>query len=69
ARGNRGDLSEALALMVADLDVRQDAETLDTYAWALMRLGRWQDAQQVLQKAMDQGTRSAVIFYRAALIE
>ncbi|MEM7793031.1 MAG: tetratricopeptide repeat protein [Cyanobacteria bacterium P01_C01_bin.118] len=69
ARGNRGDLSEALALMVADLDVRQDAETLDTYAWALMRLGRWQDAQQVLQTAIEQGTRSAIVFYRAALIE
>lgn len=69
ARGDQGDLSEALALMAADLETRQDAETLDTYAWALMRSGRWQDAQQALQQTVEQGTRNAVIFYRAALIE
>lgn len=69
ARGNQTDLAEALELMEADVKVRQDAETLDTYAWALMRSDRWQEAQQVLQTAIDQGTRNAVIFYRAGLIE
>ncbi|MBT9316476.1 tetratricopeptide repeat protein [Leptothoe spongobia] len=68
-RGNNTDLSEALELMEADVEGRQDAETLDTYAWTLMRLGRWQEAQQALQKVINQGTRHAVIFYRAGLIE
>ena len=69
ARGDAADLPEALELMEADLKVRQDAETLDTYAWVLMRLGRWQEAQQALQKVIDQGTRNAVIFYRAGFVE
>ncbi|MBE9067608.1 hypothetical protein IQ260_13170 [Leptolyngbya cf. ectocarpi LEGE 11479] len=69
ARGDSADLPEALALMEADLTVRQDAETLDTHAWTLMRLGRWQEAKASLQTAMEQGTRNAVIFYRAGLIE
>ena len=68
-RGNDTDLPEALALMEADLEVRQDVETLDTYARVLTKLGRWQKAQQVLKTALEQGTRNAVIFYRAGLIE
>ncbi|NEQ49007.1 MAG: tetratricopeptide repeat protein [Leptolyngbya sp. SIO3F4] len=69
ARGNTSDLPEALKLMEADIQVRQDAATLDTYAWSLMRLGRWKEAQQTIQIAIEQGTRNAVIFYRAGLIE
>ncbi|MEA5467171.1 tetratricopeptide repeat protein [Leptothoe sp. PORK10 BA2] len=69
ARGDQADLSEALGLMAADVNVRQDAETLDTYAWTLMRLGRWQEAKESLQTAIGQGTRNAVIFYRAGLVE
>ncbi|MEM8612653.1 MAG: tetratricopeptide repeat protein [Cyanobacteria bacterium P01_H01_bin.105] len=69
AREDSADLPEALNLITADLKVRQDAETLDTHAWVLMRLGRWQEAQASLQTAMEQGTRNAVIFYRAGLIE
>lgn len=69
ARGNKADLPEARELMEADLQTRQDAETLDTYAWVLMRLGRWKEAQQALQTVIAQGTRNAVIFYRAGLIE
>lgn len=69
ARGDSADLPEALALMEADIRVRQDAATLDIYAWVLMRLGRWQEAQQTLETAIAQGTRNAVIFYRAGLIE
>lgn len=68
ARGDDSDLPEALALIEADLKVRQDTETLDTYAWVLTRLGRWQEAQQILQKALGKGARDAVIFYRAGLV-
>lgn len=69
ARGDKADLPEALKLMEADVDVRQDAATLDTYAWVLTRLGRWDDAQQVLQQTIEQGTRNSLLFYRAGLIE
>ena len=68
-RGDVADLAETLELMEADLEVRQDAETLDTYARVLMKLGRWEDAQQALQTAIEQGARNAVIFYRAGLVE
>ena len=68
-RGDAADLPEALALMDADVKIRQDADTLDTYARVLMQLGRWQDAQRALQRTLGQGTRNAVIFYRAGLVE
>jgi len=63
------DAQEALSLMQAELTIRHDAETLDTFAWALMRLGRWQDAQQAMQKALQGGVRDPGLFYRASQIE
>ncbi len=69
SRGREKDLPEALTLIEADLQMRRDVETLDTYAWVLTRLNRWQDAQAVLKKAIATGQRSAVIFYRAGLVE
>ena len=68
-RDDTADLPEALVLMEADLEVRQEAETLDTYARVLTQLGRWEDAQQALKTVLEQGTRNAVIFYRSGLIE
>ncbi len=69
ARGRSEDLAEALSLMQAEVDVRRDAETLDTLAWGLSRLERWREARQILQEAIGQGTRHAGIFYRAGVIE
>ncbi|NEQ31722.1 MAG: tetratricopeptide repeat protein [Leptolyngbya sp. SIO4C5] len=69
ARGDQEDLAEALDLMEAELEIRQDAETLNTYAWALMRSDRWSEAQTALQEAIALGTRDAVIAYRAGLVE
>lgn len=68
-RGRSEDLPEALSLMQAEVGIRQDADTLDTLAWALCRSGRWREAQQVLQKALSRGTRDAGIFARAGTIE
>ncbi|MFE1745997.1 tetratricopeptide repeat protein [Coleofasciculus sp. H7-2] len=68
-RGRSEDLPEALSLMQAEVSIRQDADTLDTLAWALCRSGRWREAQQVLQKALSRGTRDAGIFARAGTIE
>ncbi|NER94733.1 MAG: tetratricopeptide repeat protein [Symploca sp. SIO1B1] len=69
SRGREEDLPEVLTLMEADLQMRRDAETLDTYAWVLTRLNRWEDAQAILAEAIATGQRSAVIFYRAGLVE
>ncbi|NER51311.1 MAG: hypothetical protein F6J92_32510 [Symploca sp. SIO1A3] len=69
SRGREEDLPEVLTLMETDLQMRRDAETLDTYAWVLTRLNRWEDAQAILAEAIATGQRSAVIFYRAGLVE
>jgi tetratricopeptide (TPR) repeat protein len=68
-RGRNQDISEAVSLMEAEVKVRRDAETLDTYAWALSQAGRWQDAQRVIRTAIASGIRNAAIFDRASTIE
>jgi len=68
-RGRSSDIAEAVALMQAELQIRRDASTFDTYAWALSRAGRWQEARQAIQAAIATGTRAPVLFDRAAAIE
>lgn len=68
ARGRSEDLAEALTLMQAELQVRRDAETLDTMAWVLSRLERWQEAREIVREALKLGTRDAGIYYRAGTI-
>jgi len=62
------DLSQALKLMEAELEIRRDAETLDTYAWALTRMQRWREAETILEEAFSLGTRNATMFYRAGKV-
>ncbi|MBW4582648.1 MAG: tetratricopeptide repeat protein [Tildeniella nuda ZEHNDER 1965/U140] len=62
------DLTEALSLMQQEVKVRRDAETLDTLAWVLSRMGRWQEAQQAMQEALRGGIRDAALFQRAGTI-
>ena len=50
-------------------EVRRDAETLDTLARVLFRLGRWNDARKAVREALETGVRDAEIFYRAGIIE
>jgi tetratricopeptide (TPR) repeat protein len=69
ARGKEKDVAEAVRLMQTELQIRRDADTLDTMAWAYTRAGRWQDAREIMQAALKQGRRSAKFYYRAALIE
>lgn len=68
-RGQSADLVEALSLMRAEVQVRQDAPTLDTLAWSLSRLGRWREAQAAMRQALRWGARDAGLFYRAGRIE
>jgi tetratricopeptide (TPR) repeat protein len=67
-RGRPKDVGESVALMEADVRVRRDAETLEIFAWALARDGQWRAAQQVIEEALQGGSREARLFYRAAMI-
>jgi tetratricopeptide (TPR) repeat protein len=68
-RGHEKDINEAVSLMQAEVKLRRDAETLDTFAWALSRAGRLQEAQPVIREAIAQGVRNPALFDRAATIE
>lgn len=68
-RGQPQDISEAVALMQQEIQVRQDADTLETFAWALMQAKRWQEARSAIQQAIAQGEQNAALFYRAGEIE
>ncbi len=67
-RGQQQDRAEALALMQAEIKVRQDAETWSTLAAAYQRSGHPQAAQQAIQAALKSGIRDPGIFDRAAVI-
>ncbi|MDJ0733396.1 MAG: tetratricopeptide repeat protein [Nostocaceae cyanobacterium] len=68
AKKNPQDTAEALSLMQAEIKIRRDAQTLDTFAWSLYDSGRIQEAEKAIQEALELGTKDAVIFYRAAII-
>lgn len=67
-RGNPADVPEAITLMQAEARTRRDAVTLQLLAWALSRAGRWQEAQVIIQAAIDQGLQAASIAYQAGAI-
>lgn len=67
AEKNAG-LAEAIALMEAEVRNRRDAETLETYAWALSEAGRWGEAQQIIEEAIGFGTQEVGVFKRAGEI-
>lgn len=67
-QGKSEDLPEALQLMQEEVKIRQDTETLDTLAWALVRHGQDAEAKKILQVVIDRGTRDAGVFDRAGSI-
>ena len=67
-RGNPKDIPEAVSLMEAEIKIRRDAETLGTYAGALLANGQTKQAQQVIQDAIATGIRDASLYDRAAAI-
>jgi tetratricopeptide (TPR) repeat protein len=67
-RGQEKDLTEALALMQAEIKTRQDPETWDTLAAAYLRLKQLPDAEKAMQTALKSGIRDAGIADRAAAI-
>ncbi len=66
--GQKADRAEALALMQAEIKLRQDPETWDTLAAAYLQMGQLERAQQAIEAALKSGIRNPAIFDRAAVI-
>jgi len=49
--------------------VRQDVYGWDLLAWALHKAGRDSEATAAMGKALSLGTRDAMLFYHAAMIQ
>jgi tetratricopeptide (TPR) repeat protein len=62
-------LAEALDLATRELSVRQDIYAYDTFAWALFKNGRYQEAAEAMVQAMKLGTQDALLYYHAGLIQ
>jgi len=58
----------ALKYARADLEVRHDAHTYETYAWALYRNGEFRSAAQAMETALASGIEDALVHRRAAEI-
>jgi len=57
--------AEALALAEAEMARRQDIYTLDAYAWALYRNGKFRQAQKMIDRALAVGTLEPTLHYHA----
>ncbi len=67
-RGKEKDLTEALALMQAEIKTRQDPETWHTLAMAYLQMKQLPAAEQAMQKALKSGILDPGIADRAAAI-
>jgi tetratricopeptide (TPR) repeat protein len=59
---------KALAVAEREFGRREDIYTLDSYAWALHRNGRHQEARRVIERALAGGIRDARLFRHAGEI-
>ena len=62
------DCETALRLAEEELTTRADVFTLDTLAWALSAVGRYQEARTFSERALAEGTQDARLFYHAGVI-
>ena len=62
------DAPVALALATKMIAERHDCETLDAYAWALYKNGRYSEAKAQIARALSVGVRDPLYFCRAAQI-
>lgn len=62
------DLAQALTLAEQELAVRKDVYGYDAEAWALLANGRTADADAAMQRALDFGTKDALLDYHAGVI-
>jgi tetratricopeptide (TPR) repeat protein len=65
---DHGQAEEALRLAEKGLEVRRDVFGYDTQAWALYRLGRYEEARSAIDKALVLGTRDPVLLFHAGSI-
>jgi tetratricopeptide (TPR) repeat protein len=61
-------LTEALDLAQKELEVRRDVYTWDALAWALYKNGNLSEAAKASEKAMQFGTRDALLLFHAGMI-
>jgi tetratricopeptide (TPR) repeat protein len=66
--GQQQDRVAALALMQAEIKIRQDPETWDTLAAAYMQMGQLEQAALAIEAALKSGIRDPGLFDRAAVI-
>jgi len=59
---------EALRIARLEIENRHDAWALDAFAWALYANGQYAEAHEQIEKALEIGTRDAVLFYHAGEI-
>lgn len=62
------NFSDALRLARADLETRADIYTYDTLAWAYYKNGKFKDAQDSMNRALERGTRDALLFFHAGVV-
>ena len=63
------DHSLALKLITKEKQTRGGIYIEDVYAWALYRLGRFEEAQIAIEKALNWGTKDAKLLYHAGAIK
>ena len=63
------EVPAVLAKVREELDSRKDIYGYDLLAWALHRSGRDQEAEPAMAQALALGTRDAMLFYHAGMIE
>src|SRR5262249_7739524 len=62
-------LPESLELAQRELEVRHDVYTQDVLAWSLYKNGKLQEAANAVDHTLRLGTRDAVFYYHAAVIQ
>ncbi|MCA1924887.1 MAG: tetratricopeptide repeat protein [Thiobacillus sp.] len=60
--------AEALELAAAEIARRQDVYTLDAWAWALYRNGKFSEADEAIKRALAVGVRDPRLHYHAGMI-
>lgn len=60
--------ADALKLAEAEMTRRQDVYTLDAYAWALYRSGKFKQAQKIIDRALAVGVLDPKLHYHAGRI-
>ncbi len=63
------NLEKSLVLAEKELEHRKDIYAYDTYAWALYKNNSYSQAAEIMKSAMKLGTRDAMLYYHAGMIQ